>query len=882
MLPVTVWNLVRWTAVLLILAAFAGCRKRTRHVQSAGDDDIFTTDDFPGAPVQDGNVADDGRAMSPAGEDAFPPVCIRNGDRGTAIVLFATAPEVPGGPAHLYATHFDGESWTPPVELSAWDGQFFTKSFGPRAVVAFLNTEDHPDGGARDRDGDALIAWGGVDLDQDGASPADDVNGCVFVTYFNVSDRDDPSRNHGFQGPAQRVSTEDELDEDVFAIGFVSDGLCGQASYSSLSRSYSWGDPTTGIALAWTQSENNDNLTPGSDDIAMHAVVYNLAQAGDPETPLTAGPDIRVPILGFGALDSGLGSEETIVNPDFTAYNNLLFMQVASDDSPGAEVLMIYDPPLSLFVPFGTYGSPMDADDDITVQVVAFDPATGTIGPPRSLANTPDSTDSIESHDQLVSPARRSIWGSDEGLAEVVVFHTILLADPDATTFFGSITVDGSLFATSLDEATGTPVGSAILDPENPMIFDSVLPNEVETQISRNGDYLWVVWGELDGGGVFAERSLRAAQLLTVRLDADGGIPAAIPPISARFGPALTLNAHIDGYNVDWFMLQRGLGYLCGAQSDPDVLHVFFEHSDPSGDVIFDARLVADLEAPIAPSASVSVLATFENMEMGLGSFVQGGDLSPFSATDAGGNGEALCVYRRDIDPSAAVDYRAFARVTGAGSAEVEIDSRDPVRQSPGAFRLIGTPSGSETGLYDPATGDDSDDRPHGWTRVDVLFFESNTTETSGHGFALRARAFLADSESTLPLGDRFAPPAGGGFLPPVELSLPWGDPDLGLDPRLVGTATAGDTVGVWFTEQGHLYYQESDGDGRWRERDGVSDPALVDDDTAVEVPAAPSPLPGFFASTCTCDRLRGAMVFWLKELDGASGHARIQVRVRD
>lgn len=875
----------------LVLAAvlLGGCRRRSHRTYVPKDDDIFTTDDFPGAPVQAGNVADDGRAMSPSGETYAQLGCFFNGDRGTVMVLFFTEPSVPGDPYHLYATHFDGETWTPPVALAAADGHPVEFKFGMNAVVAFLNTADHPDADARERDGDAVIAWIGRDGDQDGAATADGVNTAVFTTYFNASQRDDAVANHGFQPLATRLSAEDEDDEDVYSVVPVTDGLCGEGLAAIGTTFYAYGDATTGLAFAWGQYANNDSLIPGAEDISAHAVTYDLGQPGDPEAPLVAGPDSRVPILGFGASDSGLDSEETIVAPVFRVYNNFLFMRVASNDQLGADVIMIQDPPLSLVGPMTGYGSLMLKDgDDITVQVVRFDMLAGTMSPASSLANTPDSTDAWESNDDFLSSSIRSIWGDDEGLAQVLVFHTILLADADALTDFGSGVLDGELFLTAIDLTTGAPHSTVILDNEDTTIFDTVLPTSVDVRISRNGDYLWAAWLEADSAGASDDQALRVAQVVPTRLNGDGSIPASIPQISSRTSLSSTLSTDIDGSGVSWLMFQHGLRYVCGAQSDPDVMNLFFEHSDGTQDVVRHARLTADFGAAVTPAVAVTAFESFEDSEMVFSGAVHPGEGLRFTATDAGGGGEAFCAWREDVDGTAGTDYRVFARRTGSGTAALEIDTAASEKQAPvNSIRLLGTPAGSGIGSYDPATGEDSGERPHGWTRVHVLFLESNTSENSGQGYALRTRVYLADSDASTAFGDRFSPPAGTDFAPPAEISLPFVDPDVDHDAGLYGLGAAGDTVAVWFTELGHLYYQEYDeerrGDGAsgWLETDGVSDPALVDDDTAVELDS-PFPWVAVFPPGCGCDTIHGAIAFWVKVLDPSIGHYRLQVRVRD
>src|SRR5687768_5815623 len=103
-------------AVLVIACAAPGCSRRRSNSTLVNDgSDIFTTDSFPGAPVQDHNVADDQRAMSNSGDTAFGLRVFVNGSRGQVIAVYS---DLDG---HIYAHHYDGETWTPPVSLSALD-----------------------------------------------------------------------------------------------------------------------------------------------------------------------------------------------------------------------------------------------------------------------------------------------------------------------------------------------------------------------------------------------------------------------------------------------------------------------------------------------------------------------------------------------------------------------------------------------------------------------------------------------------------------------------------------------------------------------------------------------------------------------------------------
>jgi hypothetical protein len=320
---------------------------------------------------------------------------------------------------------------------------------------------------------------------------------------------------------------------------------------------------------------------------------------------------------------------------------------------------------------------------------------------------------------------------------------------------------------------------------------------------------------------------------------------------------------------------------VCGAQSDPDVMSLAFQHSDGTSDQVFIARLTADLSVPPAPAAAVTLFETFFNGDRTT-LHVINHDYEGFIFVDAGENGDVVAAYLMDVDSTGALDSRLFSRRNGSSGGVVEIDSAVATRQTfVGNLRAIVTPPGSDIGTFDVASGEDSDDRPHPAETVHFLFHETNSTESAGAGLALRTRRFRA-GDSSVPFAEAFTPSAGTPFEEPTEISLPFVDPSTAEDASVRGVAVSGDSVGVWFSELSHAYYQEfndpgdDDGNG-WRESDGVSDPALIDDDSETEL----AQLPVFFAKSCACDDLGGAALVWTKVFDVASPLRRLQVRVR-
>lgn len=854
--------------LVLAVAVSGGCRKKSSHSRTSQDDDIFTTDDFPGAPVQAGNVAADLRAMSNAGETAFGAQCTFDGTRGAAIVTYVGIEAGPGGPFyHVYAHYYDGETWTPPIALDAMDTDL-TLPASPRGV-AFLRADG-------DRDGDALVFW--TALDVAGSSPGDGQNFGLFATYFDASASADPARRYGFQTLATRLDALDGNFENVDSFTFVTDGLRGEHAFpgggSVAVGGTAQGDPTTGIVACWTQAEDNDPQNIAMEDRGLWFCAWTLPGPADPDLPLSPSVATRIPTLDFGASDAGTSSEETLVGTRYVVYNNLLFFLVAANVDPLSGGPGNHLPPVNLT---STYGAMFGVGDDVVIECVAFDLAAGTAGPARCLATTdPDATDGLstmmaflyETDFAAYAAKTPSCFGSDEGLAECVIVTVELDGDPD-TTDFGTGVQDGVLKLTGLDEATGAVHGTAIVSVDDPAIFDSVDPGHVAVQISRNGDYLWLAWLQPEAAGATDDLALRVAQFVTTR--AGDAIPSESSATSAPIAP----NADVDGYGVGWLRFQDGLGYVCGAQSDPDVMNLFVEHGSAAYDRVICFRLTADLAVPPVPGVAVFPVTSFEEGEMAA-KFLNRENHN-FAAADAGSGGDAIAFYRADVDGTAGTDYRLFARRVGPAPATVEIGSAVDGRQVPDQdFSVVVTPAGGEIGTFDFASGEDSPDRPHAARDVHLLFLEDRFTATPGVGPALRTRVFSGEADPVAPLGDAFAPPVG---QPPFDLDLPGIAPGPLQSPVLIGAGRDGGSVGVWFRETGHFFYQEFDpGDRAWRTSEGVGDPALIDDDTPVE--AEPQSL--FVLHPEGCRSFHGAALFWGKDLDGSGTSYRLQVRIRD
>jgi hypothetical protein len=867
-------GLVRRIAVLALAGCLcalvvSGCKKSDDDDDgfsgdsSSGDAGTFGTEEYPGTTVASGNVASDGLAMSISGEDFAGGLnFVHNGGRCQGIATYRVSS------GQLYAHYWDGEEWTPPVALKAADAVAGTASTD--VGVAFLNAQENSDDDASQRDGDALIFWRVNDVDDDGAGAADGVNSILYVTYFDVSASASAGSNFGFQEFATRVSSQDEAGEDVTAVAIVSDGLCGEARWSDAGSRYRWGDGATSVVVVWRQAENNDGA-PGAEDNALYAVRFDPEEDLDETLPLTPSAEVRLVIDGMGASDTGTSSEETQVAPLLVAYNDLVFFVVAADNSTAGD---------DAATPFTADLAPSNDSDDQVIQYVRFDLAAGTAAAAVSLHPAgPSALDLIENHATFLQTDfdalhANAVFGADEGLAVTAIFHVCLVGDEDGD---GTDPGDNARLVLSEIGPDGTLVAGAFVDAEDPDASDRVTADVCDTRMSRNGDYLWIAWLEVADAGASDDLAMWAAAYFTTRPDDDGAFT--LPPLSASLTAAASLNADADGFDVEGYMFQDGLGYICGAQSDPDRMSLFYNHPDSAAEDVFRTVLAVDT-ASMAVAFTTDLFESFEPGDL-VWSRVNS-ERADFNAVDAGFDGEVLAVYRQDVGGAAADDFRVVAERTGSGAGIVEIDSAVAFRQTtpvPGTpILLVGTPPGEEIGGFgDP-------ERSHGFEIVHVLFRETESSETSGLGFALRTRAYVADADDALL--DSFVPSASGAdFQPPFDLDLTGVDPSAATDAEVVGVGVSGHTVGLWFTELGHLWYQQysggaEDGEIGWYDVDGASDPILVDDDSAKELNA----FEGFYAKTCGCETLGCAVTFWSKSFDSGAGGStvRLQARVRD
>ncbi len=876
----------------VVLLGSGGCKKGGSGGSSSKGSDYDLTA-FPGAPVADGDVGDDGKGFSPPGTDMIAGSlrCTPNGDRGTMMVTYGV---LSGDPpvANLIAQYYDGESWTPPVTLGATDASSAVGSVTFSGVVhAWLNTSENAADTASDRDGDCVIFWQARDADDDGVLTPDGENRNLYSTYFNARQRDDISKGFGFQTVGSRLSTQDEAGEDVMSFGIATDGLCGEARWDVGRCSYRYGEQTSGIVVFWNQRENVDGKD-GFDDRAIYCCAIALDAPVTSDLPLTpgagVGAPVRLDIAGLGASDLGASSAETQVDTCFLSYNNLVVFRVAANNRTS-------DPDAATHVFDGaptTYNAASAAGEDSSLEAVTFDLAAGTVSPAtvlHAVAPVSSPTDALRNDADFLrrnaepfTAAQPSAFGPDEGLAVVVLLSAE--SDDDTNDSKADPADAGGLALSEIDPGTGALLSHALVSDGDPAIADFVDSRRISARISRNGDSVLVAWLQDAAGSSFIDQALFAAQYLTTRPDGDGLFT--LPPLSSTLSAPVAVNADTDGFDVQNFAWQEGLSYICGAQSDPDVMNLAWSHPGATGDRLFTGRVLASHEAPAAVAATPALIASCDSSVWSLAPPVNDGG-QEYRIIDSGEGGNVFAVYNIDVDATAGADIRVFASRTGLAAGSGPVDSNLASREAGHqAFTLIGTPAGDSIGVFDPVSDTDSDDRPHGYSRIHLFFREQKTSVAAGTGMALRTRAFDT-SDNGLAFGDSFNPNAGATFAAPFDLDLPLIDPAASEDADVRGFSVEDDAVGVFFTETGHIWYQEFHDNGSalgWINDSGVSHPLLVDDDVTSESESdrVIASFELFSTRTCTCSTLHGATVFFTKIADDGSKNERLRVRIRE
>jgi len=890
-----------WTLAMVLglcVLATAGCRRKKSNDTTISNNGIFTTDNFPGAPVQDNNVSDDKRAFSTHTDDynGGSLVCTHNGDRGTIMVTYDVDDMI-------FAHYYDGSTWTTGVALRNFDAYSDTTDAG-EIIHAFINTDGDSRSDAADRSGDCLIFWNARDFDSD-AGGADEENQNEYVSYFNVRHYSEAEFNHGFDidpvNPgffyAARLSSLEFSGEDVLFQGLVTTGLCGEARWQDGANVYSYGDETFAIFVFWHELEEK---SPGVFDDVTTVSGFDLDSVVDEEFPIVGSPDVELVIQTFGASDSGPSCRETVVGREYSSYNDVLFRRVVSLVGASFGGVPAY----------GFAGFP-GVDVDVTFQYTHMNEGTFILN--TDTVNTYDPNSGVTSIDDMNSDFVRVFnlgflgstgmftVGHDEGLSCLTTFFGET-TDSDNTVGGGWIADEGTepnVVIAEISEVDGTFLNDSepsILDLNDGTYLDYIDIRFSAAAISRNGDYVWVAYLKITQLGTFDDYNFEYVQYLTTRLDSDG-LPVAIPVLTTTLGLPWVFDPEDGGATVWLWQFQDNLGYVCGIQSDAQEMTFYWSVGDVgTGDsLIYFVRMTADVDGAVDGETVSSPSVLLADDVGGFYQTFQGLNVGhpTFNASDAGQDGDILYVFTYDDNDTNGLSdtYIAAGRFGTTAFAPIEMGSGILERHAQydgDPLELVATPRGTEIGAWDVTNSQYDGGAHHGAEFVHLFFREAETasypfggpnTET---GWAFRTRVYNTDDSGTS-FGDDFTPNAGGAFRKPFDLDLPFIDPDDFDDAEPLTYLLCDNTVVVIFEQNGHLYYQEgnpgdnSDDQTGWREEAiGVSDPALIDDDT----PELLAFFEDICTRSCTCCDIDTAAIFWVKNLDDGSSVDRLQVRV--
>jgi hypothetical protein len=378
-------------------------------------------------------------------------------DAGNGVVLATTE-----NSTNLFASSFDGDSFTPLVEIRGENQDDGAPVDLETTSVCFTND-------VAGRDGDAIILYRrqetGTTLDTNGNNvPEDDNNVRLYSCYFDVSQSQDAvsiaddgatELNYGFSALATFVDSDpngddEDFDANVESFGFAFDGLCYSCEFDTGDNDHRSGDPVSFVFAVWTQS---------------------------PDTNVSSGIGTRVWYSQFD-LDS--------TSTRFPAPSTLAAPGLEDEDEAGTQ-LLVHNGCLAWTLDTDN-GDSTDNDDFLLANV--FD-ETGPGATARLSRADPDASDVVQ------TSARRaeSLYGDDHGLSQYYFF------------FLESGFNDGTNTSAELDVmlATVDLSGSNVETEEIDEFVDGtgldvapVYASTMSTALGRGGEVIVAAWQQND------------------------------------------------------------------------------------------------------------------------------------------------------------------------------------------------------------------------------------------------------------------------------------------------------------------------------------------------------------------------------------------------
>jgi hypothetical protein len=823
----------RQISILVFLAAAAmvigGCpaEKTVNYYYGTGG-----IANFPGTPVSSHNIAKDGQAFSEGGASFngtmryFP-----NRSDGTGILLFQCS----WGAVHCYAAYFDGTRFWPSVEILGWmaDLNDFMGVDVTRAFVLWLNTANNTVAQGLNRHGDAIIVFQRREVDTTGTP-----NSRLYSSYFDRTHAATPQLAtdefvcYGFDTAADLVDTDD--DYEIAAFGGLSDswysefyGPVFQAGPIAIAP-YS-GEETTFAAAFWLKPNAGGGTT-------LFTAAFDLSDANTAND--FGSQQTFTPATTFDTDDA--------IAPFFWVHNgSILYLVALANEAP--------------------------SPDHILLEWARWNTASNTLGSATVLSR-------VDPNNAVSAGFPVGVFGDDHGLGHLYVVGNeagfqdtgvgpSVNPDTDAMLYIVDLAA-ATAEQDEIDNETGTPA-SVAMDI-----------SDLKAAIVRDGSWIAVGWKQ-DYSTTNSNDCLFMEGVQTVLA---GGTARSLAnsvlgtPVRMNSDYTTTTNAPVVN---EWEF--QDLFFRYGHQSDVLRVNVLFTQ-DPDAADTDNLQLRTAWMGPVLDPTGSAPPALASGAGSGSDNLVwendvdhvfwNGNPLDWAEAVDAGSGGAAHVYFIGDGDGAPLIEgigddpeSRLFhwdgtttteigGDCPGTGAATLGFSNARQVQ----SYRVIQGPVAADPGNH-PAS------------YHHVLIVEERSAP--GTAAALRFRRTDTSASAT-----------GAGYWPPLSEQPRTIDTGLAEAVSLGSTTNApplvsGDTLGVFFMQANHLYYNEYSVGGEWYQESGQTRPELVDDVLATN-------LNGFqwegtfrVVESGTPDLLSGTLIFFWKMLPG-SWQNRIFVRVKN
>lgn len=858
-------------AVLAVGALAIGCSDDGDTIIGGG---ILTTDNFPGSAIQDANVADDGRAFTAQGQDVFDDdlEIYFNVTNGNAIAVYETE-TTNNDDTILWAAPYINNQWKAPVELRGRDLGAATPVFHDPDdrtdgwKVLWLNTAGNADPAVAARNGDAIILFSRNDLPAapGQTSTEEDVNERLWMTYFDVSAVDSPAANGVVRGiTTDAITVDDEVfftsatDPSVSTFGFVSDSHEGTHAYTSGVDSVDSGQPTTFASIVYLKQDVTTNgaryLTKA---IVGDAVDNDLAGLLGAEEEIVAGVALVTSesanstffthnelMVWNATKDPGFDVDTSMTATTFDGDGPVDSVAIGNaapainDESDEVDLEALYGPDHDLAAFYIVYTESgfrpdngpstgdRDSDTDLFVAQINADDTLAV-----ESVKIENFADTLELTTQpLRSGANTGVFNVDTRLNRSADFITILFQEvnTDVTTLVGGNTpnVNTLLYVTAVQTRRASTFGDTVVRTLADSVFDSgtaggdATPLQAPAFVST-GDTTVPASDEADVDDVDFQRDLVIDFAATQADDGESPNPGcAIQSNAFRVNFIYTQLQDTTGTNSDLEdLLVNGITFTPGVLVD----------DSPDVDLV-DAREVVDTR-DVEYTDGNGNFFPFDAVALDAGD--QTRDPVDNSPTDE--SGRVLVFYTLNgnnpqsgpLDTATAfLENRLFVYDQGDNS----LVSTDGLRE----FDQLDEILGAET----VPANEDFRNTPH-YAGNTLHIFWGESVDNGGEG-RIVTRSYdknaLNDGATTNDtLDTRFTPNlvAVATGDDPVQIDQVTNGPlTVSFTDEFV-TARSGSTVGVYFSEDEHIYYTDSSSDALgWDYENGLPAPQIVDNDS--------------------------------------------------